>query len=315
MPTFTCVFYIFCIGALYLFRAVYQGWAISYLMLAMAAAPVLILLLSLPAMLSLGLHMEGKRYVMKGEPGDIILSFRSRRILPVGRVRVTLLFENAYTGESFHTAEIFHQVSGGEGRLLAFPTDTCGTVSFRVLRWECRDLLGFFSIRRKCSEMFTCTVLPAAVAPEEKPDLDAVFRREMRLKPKYGGGFAEDYDLRDYRPGDMGNSIHWKLSSKADRLIVREALVPENDKIFLVLSDAGEKQRGLEVLRWLSDELWRRELPHLIVSGNVAVVDNEEACLGALAELLSSPASVPAEFDDSHARCIFFISGEEVTVK
>ena len=172
MPTFTCVFYIFCIGALYLFRAVYQGWAISYLMLAMAAAPVLILLLSLPAMLSLGLHMEGKRYVMKGEPGDIILSFRSRRILPVGRVRVTLLFENAYTGESFHTAEIFHQVSGGEGRLLAFPTDTCGTVSFRVLRWECRDLLGFFSIRRKCSEMFTCTVLPAAVAPEEKPDLD-----------------------------------------------------------------------------------------------------------------------------------------------
>ncbi|MBO5543485.1 MAG: DUF58 domain-containing protein, partial [Oscillospiraceae bacterium] len=137
----------------------------------------------------------------------------------------------------------------------------------------------------------------------------------MRLKPKYGGGFAEDYDLRDYRPGDMGNSIHWKLSSKADRLIVREALVPENDKIFLVLSDAGEKQRGLEVLRWLSDELWRRELPHLIVSGNVAVVDNEEACLGALAELLSSPASAPAEFDDSHARCIFFISGEEVTVK
>jgi hypothetical protein len=113
----------------------------------------------------------------------------------------------------------------------------------------------------------------------------------------------------------MGNSIHWKLSSKADRLIVREALVPENDKIFLVLSDVGEKQRGLEVLRWLSDELWRRELPHLIVSGNVAVVDNEEACLGALAELLSSPASAPAAFDDSHARCIFFISGEEVTVK
>ena len=61
MPTLTCIFYLMCLGVVYLFRTFYRGWAIPYLLLAMAAAPVLICLLSLPAMLKMELRMEGKR--------------------------------------------------------------------------------------------------------------------------------------------------------------------------------------------------------------------------------------------------------------
>ena len=314
MPTLTCIFYLLCLGVVYLFRTFYRGWAIPYLVLVMAAAPVLILLLSLPAMLGTELRMEGKPYVMKGARGEARFVFRSKRLLPVGRISLSILVENHYTGEHFRTEELFYSVSGGETRIILYPTDTCGKISFRITRWECRDLLGFFAIRRRCNEMFAATVLPVSKGPEKHLDIDAACRKEVRLKPKYGGGFSEDYDLRDYRPGDMGNSIHWKLSSKADRLIVKEALVPENEQIFVVLANAGTDQRGLEVLRWLSAELTKREKAHFVVSRELYPIENEQMGLKAVSEILSAPATAPCTFDDSRARCIFRIEAGEVTV-
>jgi hypothetical protein len=59
------------------------------------------------------------------------------------------------------------------------------------------------------------------------------------LKPKPGGGFSEDYDLREYRIGDPLNSIHWKLTSKLDEIIVREPLVSEKGKIFICIDLFG----------------------------------------------------------------------------
>lgn len=313
MPTATCIFYLLCLGALYLFRILYRGWAIPYLLLVMITAPVLIFLISLPAMLKIELHMSGRPYLVKGSRGDMRFVFRSKMRVPVGRISLSLLVENQYTKEHFRIQERFYSVSNGETRGILIPTDACGKISFRIVKWECRDLLGFFAIRRKCPEVFCCTVLPSALKPEEEPDIEAACTKNMRLKPKYGGGFSEEYDLRDYRPGDPGNSIHWKLSSKTDRLIVKEALTPENDRIFVVLDDAGKDQRGLEVLRWLSSELCRRETPHWIVSGDVYPVENEKMELSAISSILSAPYSDPCEFDDSKARCIFYIRSGEVS--
>ena len=250
---------------------------------------------------------------MKGSRGEVRFVFRSKRRLPVGRISLSVLVENQYTGEHYRVQELFHSVSNGEARGILFPTDKCGEIRFRILKWECRDLLGFFAIRRKCPEIFRCTVLPSAIKPEEEPDIDAACNRNIRLKPKYGGGFSEEYDLRDYRPGDMGNSIHWKLSSKTDRLIVKEALVPDNEEIFVVLEEAGRDQRGLEVLRWLSNELCRREIAHWIVSGELYPVENENMELSAISSVLSVPSAAPCAFDDAKARCIFHIRMGEVS--
>ena len=314
MPTASCIFYLLCLGAVYLFRVVYRGWAIPYLLLVMITAPILIFLISLPAMLKIELHMQGRPYLTKGSRGEVRFVFRSQKRLPVGRISLTLLVENQYTKEHFRVQEFFHSVSNGETRGVLFPTDACGKTSFRVIKWECRDLLGFIAIRRKCPVVLYCTVLPSAIKPETEPDIDAACEKNMRLKAKYGGGFSEEYDLRDYRPGDSGNSIHWKLSSKTDRLIVKEALVPENEQIFVVLDDAGRDQRGLEVLRWLSSELCRREKAHWIVSGEVFPVENEKMELFAISSILSAPATDPCVFDDSKARCIFHVRTGEVSV-
>ena len=132
------------------------------------------------------------------------------------------------------------------------------------------------------------------------------------LKPKYGGGFSEEHDLREYRPGDTVNSIHWKLSSKTDKVIVREPLENANKDVFLVLSRIGKEDRGLEILYWLSLELCQREIPHILVADTLYEVNGESDTVDALSAMLAKPMDKPCPYDATHARCVFVISDGEV---
>ena len=44
---------------------------------------------------------------------------------------------------------------------------------------------------------------------------------------------SEVYQLREYRPGDDIRQIHWKLSSKLDELILKEASQPESRSLLV----------------------------------------------------------------------------------
>lgn len=314
MPTLSCLFYLLLVGMSYLLRVSHRGWFGLYLLLAVVTVPLLLLLLSLPAALSMKLELRAPSFASKNSDGEFELSFSSRSLLPVGRIKVWVRAENRFTREYAPSKPVYYGLCTGV-QTLPIPTESCGQLLVSVTRWECRDLLGLIAIRKRCPAPVTCTVLPRSGAPDRPVDFDEALKSLAHLKPKYGGGFSEEHDLRDYRPGDMGNSIHWKLSSKTDRLIVREALEQENREIFLVLSGLGDDDRGLEVLYWLSRELINRELPHILAVNDLYPVGNEEECLAAFAGLLAVPFGWPCAFDAARARCIFRISGGEVTTR
>lgn len=53
------------------------------------------------------------------------------------------------------------------------------------------------------------------------------------------------FDIREYVPGDDIRSIHWKLSSKTEDLIVRQASDPSHYNVIL-MPDLGLRQREIE---------------------------------------------------------------------
>lgn len=83
-------------------------------------------------------------------------------------------------------------------------------------------------------------------------------------KPKPGGGFAENHEMRQYRPGDSMNQVHWKLTAKTGKLMVREAMEPVRHRLLLTMEVQGS---GLELdiktgkLLWLGQYLLDRGLP------------------------------------------------------
>ena len=314
MPTLNFFLYLLLAAGAFFFRLSYLGWFGPYLLAVIVAVPPLILLVSLPSMLGLRLGLSAQEQCLRGAPCRLCLSFDTRRILPVNSVRVRLELENLFTGERV-TRELSYGEVGSCVSYIPLPTELCGRLSCRISSYECRDLLGLFSIRRASAAAARCTVMPASKGPEAAFSLDSALSSAVSLKPKYGGGFSEEHDLREYRPGDTVGSIHWKLSSKLDDVIVREPLINANDKIYLVLSKVGVDDRGLELLRWLSDELCSRELAHIIVSGGLHGVGSEVESAAALSAILSAPMAEPCIFDRSDARCVLLVSSGEVKLQ
>ncbi len=314
MPTLTFLLYLLAVFGAWFFKLSYLGWFGPFLLSAVIVVPLFLLLLCLPSMLEMKVRAELSPYVTRDNEGRLRFVFETKRRLPLCRVKVLVETENRFAGEIYRERRLFRDPGCGTASL-PLHTELCGQLSCRILSCECRDLLGIFALRKKLPERLKCTVMPPVREPDTPVDIDAALETVVNLKPKYGGGFSEDHDLREYRPGDTVNSIHWKLSSKMDDVIIREPLVQENSKVFLVLSRVGAKDRGLEVLYWLSLELCRREIPHIVVANDLYPVSNESEAAEALSGILAAGIVEPRRFDPSRARCIFRISEGEVRTR
>ncbi|EKC62908.1 protein (some members containing a von Willebrand factor type A (vWA) domain), partial [human gut metagenome] len=97
-----------------------------------------------------------------------------------------------------------------------------GVWSIAVRGITLRDHLGVFTAACPAAvQSQSICVLPAAAAGKAKaetaPDEDG---DEADTRAALGGS----YELREYRDGDTLKQVHWKLSAKLDRLMVREPL-------------------------------------------------------------------------------------------
>ncbi len=74
---------------------------------------------------------------------------------------------------------------------------------------------------------------------------------------------AETFQVREYAPGDSPRQIHWKLSSKLDRMIVRVAGLPLERSVLLLWERRGtpaaqESDAMAEVMAVVCQELLRQ---------------------------------------------------------
>lgn len=67
---------------------------------------------------------------------------------------------------------------------------------------------------------------------------------------KKGSDHSEMFDLKNYAPGDDVRSIHWKLSSKTDELIIRESSNPSHYSV-VILPDYGRQllEKGIDMAK------------------------------------------------------------------
>jgi hypothetical protein len=167
------------------------------------------------------------------------------------------------------------------------------------------SLIGLFCIPASVNCKAKVLVLPAPA----KPPHTVALPRGVILRPKPGGGFSEDYDLRPYRKGDPIRSVHWKVSAKFTSLIIREPLVPPAHSRLLHAVQWGKaRERDLILgrLRWVSDYLLKWELPYFVRLGDggpIAEITRSDdlleylyLVLGGTADALPTPATIPVRF-------------------
>ena len=284
------------LGLAVLFQIFFRFYLSTFTLVLVLALPLLSAALSLPAALGCALTLTpAAPAAARGEEAAFALSLSAP--LPLPRVKGRLAWENQLTGEG---GRLSWSPGPGEGAgQVSVPAGHCGRLVCRVERaWTC-DLLGLLPIPLKRPAPAAVLSLPAAVELEVPEGLLGGPGGGTTLKPRPGGGPGEDYDLRDYRPGDPMRSVHWKLSSKRDELVVKEVLEPQRAALVLTYDHFGPPEvldETFAKLCALSRWLLSRGRPHhirwAVPGGGTAgrPVDGEGALLSCLELAFSTPA-------------------------
>ena len=215
------IFYGLFLLAAVVFHSFYTGWFSFFLLLFSVLLPVFSLLVSLPAMLRAAYTPQLPLRCFCGQDAQFALQPSSASRLPVSCCRLHLLVCDAVGG----TQQAEWLTLAGTLRFsLRVDTRHAGQQTFRVDRARVYDALGLVGLPLQLPTACSIAVEPEPLEPAELPNLSQFQYRSYHPKP--GGGFSEIHDLREYRPGDSLHEIHWKLSAKTDKLIVREAEEP-----------------------------------------------------------------------------------------
>ena len=230
------------------FYICYQEWFSWITLVAVLGLPWLSLLLSLPGMLTFRVHIQAPAWVKLGEDGSLGLTGSSRFPVPMFRGRLRLA--RKLTGDRWTCRR------GGK-----VPTDHCGAITVKTEKLRVLDYMGLFRMPVRDRAEMRILVRPSPVPLENMSDAERFLCRSWR--PKSGGGFAESHEMRQYRPGDPLNQVHWKLTAKTGELIIREPMEPVRERMLVTLDLTGRPDRldrKLGQLLYLGRFLLEREL-------------------------------------------------------
>ncbi len=160
---------------------------------------------------------------------------------------------------------------------IRIPVETayCGMLSLSAEALYVSDYLHFFTKTIPLAQKVQVPVLPATCPvhlPSTAPVTDGM---EEFTESDYKGNLSSDIkEIREYRPGDRLQRIHWKLSAKLDDLLVKEmAHTTILSLVVLPECNRDKIQDTAIALRSCLEQLWKREERFEVCLYNAASCD------------------------------------------
>lgn len=280
-------------------------WLTWILLVTVLGLPLFSLAVSLPALFRFRVTSTGADVLEMGEEAKLWLLGSCP--LPMPPFRGDIRLTGWLTGQSF-------RYSPEKG----VPSEHCGGYRVQVERARMYDYMKLFSFRcpRQGETRVVIRPRPVPIPDAPVPEGDNV----TDWRPKPGGGFSENHELRPYRPGDSLNQIHWKLSAKTGDLILREPMEAVRSRTLLTMTLRGtaeELDRKCGRLLWMGDRLLEREITFAlrVLTGEgvqTYQIETPEGLRQAMDTLLCSPPSREGSIRDRNfdAQWQYHIGGE-----
>ena len=256
----TWVIYSVSLFSTFIFFLCYKMWVSWFCLIVVLFIPFLALLMSVIASQTMTFKVEN--------PGNA----------PVGvplYIKITVEGNASYFAFCRINAEVTDHMAGTTKKLALIvhdkgttkiPVDTshCGSYSYKMPKIDIYDLFGFFHFSKTIDKDSEIVVKPVPAMPERMPDMFGFKAKSLR-KAKQPN--TEIYDIRDYQMGDPVKSIHWKMSAKKDKLLVKEPLEEfgGHSRVILKLtSDRDVLDLHLGQILFTSRFFIEHETPHKI---------------------------------------------------
>ena len=150
---------------------------------------------------------------------------------------VTVTAENALTGER-ETAPLRLTLPPRSRRTAQLTLDGqyAGLVRITAARARLYDSFWLIPLPAPAESGGKCALLPRRFSVETQVGADASRLEESEVfsPDKPGADPSETFQLREYVPGDSPRQIHWKLTEKLGRLMVKDPSLPVDRSVLLI---------------------------------------------------------------------------------
>lgn len=205
------------------------SWASAALAAVLILLPLGALLLNFVAAKHVRCALSAPVNLRKNSAGQAQLRLENDTWIPIGRVICRVRVQNQLTGEQ----QQFRAACALPPRAvrtipLGICSAYCGRLRMSVTAVRLYDPFALFGVCVQTKTHGALSVLPDTF--EQQLSVRSAFApqsdEEIYDPNRPGYDLSEAFQLREYVPGDSPRQIHWKLSQKFDRLIVRDPSLP-----------------------------------------------------------------------------------------
>ena len=205
---------------------------------------------------------SGVPSVENGNTVPLVFECRNDSFLPLFACMFEFTLENFYKpNQMVHKLSL--PVLPKRTNRISVPVETafCGMLSLHVKSLHISDYLHFLTKEIPVNTKVQVPILPATTEvalPSTAPVTDGM--EEFTENDNKGNLSSDIKEIREYRPGDRLQRIHWKLSAKLDDLLVKEmAHTTVLSLVVLPECNRDKIQDTAIVLRSVMEQLWKRE--------------------------------------------------------
>ena len=223
------------------------AWYGSSGALALALTLILVPVGTIPCSLvlrrQLRISVEAAMSQRKGDGAVVTLKLENPTMFPALRVRCDVAAQNQLNRQ-LRKCRVHTWVMPRKSQECRLQLDSqyCGRLRLWVPQVVLYDCFGLIGIRCSCDAVRHTTVQPETFEPVVTlvPSPSSAEDSEAYSQERPGADLTETFQIREYVPGDSPRQIHWKLTNKFDKLIVRDPGLPVAKNVLVFWERTGE---------------------------------------------------------------------------
>lgn len=173
----------------------------------------------------------------------IRFTIRNPDIMPVSGVEARVRCTNLRTGENeFIVLNKSVAPRGVSENTFTVKPSHAGRYEIAVDSLKILDPLQLWGRKKEINDDIYITVMPDIVdmALTVTSSAASMPESDRYRDGKRGNDPGEVLEIREYTPGDSIKNIHWKLSEKTDKLLVKVLGIPVTDQFMVILDNAAD---------------------------------------------------------------------------
>lgn len=199
----------------------------------------------------------------QNQPVDIEIVIENRSFLPIAKAKICAAYQMPLAGKKGNIW--LYGMADSFGKTIiksCLMPEECGGYRLYLRKIKIYDLTGFFCLAKyQKKHVKQLYVMPKITEYE-------IFVTEASRNSAGGADDCDDFQIRPFRNGDKPQSIHWKMSAKAEELMVREKRLSPGCSVLLFLDVTGKahiKERFYELVCSISYSLVSAHCPHFAI--------------------------------------------------